>query len=690
MYDGDEGKSKILRTELVHGSENVVDFLVEFMYKAKLRIDICVDYTRPGLCIEIRKLMSAFIDAKKRQVKIRYITEMTKDNLDYCKKLIPIVDEFRHLNGIKGNFYVSEVEYAAPSTLHEKGKSSEMMIYSNIKEIVEHQQYIFDSFWSKAILAEQKVKEIEEGIEPEYFEVFTYRDRERVSQILFRPSKSVKKEALVLLPNVKSLIRVDRLGLIDHVIDASLRGATVKIICPLSEENSKVTRKIKERASAVKVINGNNTPYGMYIIDGEKFLKAEVREPEAETFSEAIGFCVYSNSKLSVNSFRSIFDLLWNQHTINEELKRADKMQRQFINIAAYELRTPIQPMLAMLRLRWKTNITKDELDESLDLMIRNAMRLKQLSEDILDVTIIESQSLNLRKEICDLNDLVRGTIDEYKRNQVIQSKNHIDIKYASSYAEVFVDVDKSRIAQVISNLLSNAFKFSKEGSIIVNIEPYERNSREVTVTVKDSGRGIDAEVITRLFEKFVSKSFQGTGVGLYISKNIVEGHGGRIWAENNADGKGATFYFTLPIIKSISHNANDNSNKQKRILIVDDEPDVNTVLKKVLEQGGFNVDSYDDPILALENFKAGSYDILLLDVKMPEMDGFQLYKKMKRIDSKVKVCFLTASEMYYERFRNEEELNEIPRDLFLQKPIENEDLIKKLNMIISQEHNYK
>jgi signal transduction histidine kinase len=130
----------------------------------------------------------------------------------------------------------------------------------------------------------------------------------------------------------------------------------------------------------------------MYIMDGEKFLKAEVREPEAETFSEAIGFCVYSNSKLSVNSFRSIFGLLWNQHTINEELKRADKMQKQFINIAAHELRTPIQPILGMLKLlRWKTYIGKDELDESLDLMIRNAMRLKQLSEDILDVRMIES-----------------------------------------------------------------------------------------------------------------------------------------------------------------------------------------------------------------------------------------------------------------------------------------------------------
>src|SRR5262249_17961830 len=126
------------------------------------------------------------------------------------------------------------------------------------------------------------------------------------------------------------------------------------------------------------------------------------------------------------------------------------------------------------------------------------------------------------------------------------------------------------------------------------------------------------------------------------------------------------------------------------KILIVDDELDVITVLKKVLEQGGFNVDSYDDSILALENFNAGSYDLVLLDIKMPEMDGFHLCREMKKIDSKVKVCFLTGSEMYYERFRNEEEFNDIDKALFLQKPIENEDLIKKINTVISQEHNYK
>ena len=138
------------------------------------------------------------------------------------------------------------------------------------------------------------------------------------------------------------------------------------------------------------------------------------------------------------------------------------------------------------------------------------------------------------------------------------------------------------------------------------------------------------------------------------------------------------------------TETTNYNS-KTKRVLIVDDEPDINTILKKVFEQNGFNADSYDDPILALENFKAGSYDLLLLDIKMPEMDGFHLCREMKKIDRKVKVCFLTASrEMYYERFRNEEEFNEIHKDLFLQKPIENEDLIKKINTIINQEHNNK
>ena len=198
--------------------------------------------------------------------------------------------------------------------------------------------------------------------------------------------------------------------------------------------------------------------------------------------------------------------------------------------------------------------ITREELNDSLSMITRNAIRLKQLSEDILDVTKIESQSLNLRKEVCDLNEIVRNSIEEYKRNQVIRSNTNTEIKYTFYVDKVFVEVDRSRIAQVISNLLSNAFKFTKEGSIIVNVELDQRNSR-ATVSVKDSGKGIDPEVVPRLFEKFASKSFQGTGLGLFISRSIVEGHGGRIWTVNNnkvVDGqRGVTFYFTLPLVRS-------------------------------------------------------------------------------------------------------------------------------------------
>jgi CheY-like chemotaxis protein len=125
------------------------------------------------------------------------------------------------------------------------------------------------------------------------------------------------------------------------------------------------------------------------------------------------------------------------------------------------------------------------------------------------------------------------------------------------------------------------------------------------------------------------------------------------------------------------------DNGKMKNILIVDDEPDVCTVLKQVLEQYGFSADSYDDPILALENFKTGLYELLLLDIKMPEMNGFLLYQEMKKIDNKIKVCFLTASEMYYEEFRKEEFCG-LDKDLFLRKPIRNEDLFNEISRIIN------
>jgi DNA-binding response OmpR family regulator len=124
--------------------------------------------------------------------------------------------------------------------------------------------------------------------------------------------------------------------------------------------------------------------------------------------------------------------------------------------------------------------------------------------------------------------------------------------------------------------------------------------------------------------------------------------------------------------------------NKKKRVLIVDDEPDVTLVLKQVLDENGFEADSYDEPRLALNNFKANMYDLLLLDIKMPDINGLDLYQEMRKIDDKVKVCFLTASEMFYEKFRKEEPYCKFDKELFIAKPIENEELLDHLNRVIN------
>jgi signal transduction histidine kinase len=237
----------------------------------------------------------------------------------------------------------------------------------------------------------------------------------------------------------------------------------------------------------------------------------------------------------------------------NEQLKINDKMQKEFINIAAHELRTPIQPILSLTQIL-RSDIKDAKQHELLDITIANARRLRRLSENILDATRVESKSLKLKKEQFNLNDAITDTLDEIITNGELRNEKNIKIMYQPQ--DIFVEADKCKIIQVMSNILNNAVKFTREeggGTISITAERKEENDQKaaVVVTVKDTGTGIDPEIIPRLFSKFATKSYQGTGLGLYISKGIVEAHGGRIWAENNADGeKGATFYFSLPLSK--------------------------------------------------------------------------------------------------------------------------------------------
>jgi signal transduction histidine kinase len=237
--------------------------------------------------------------------------------------------------------------------------------------------------------------------------------------------------------------------------------------------------------------------------------------------------------------------------TKNEQLAIHDRMQKEFINIAAHELRTPTQAIIGFSEL---LEIEPERNESYTDPILRNAKRLHRLANDILDVTRIESQSLNLSKELFNLNDLL-VTIIEDRQRQIEKDGKDKDLKliYSAKSENILVVADKDRITQVISNLLDNAIKFTNQGIISIIIDKRHNsssNNQEVIVTVKDTGTGIHPDILPRLFSKFASKSFQGTGLGLFISKSIIEAHGGKIWGENNPDGRGATFTFSLHIDK--------------------------------------------------------------------------------------------------------------------------------------------
>jgi two-component system sensor histidine kinase VicK len=544
----------------VHGTQ-VVNSLLDIFSSVSNTICVCCNSKFPSqlLSLEITKKTIA---AKSSLIEQRYLIEVVKDNIASCRNLIEVVgrnnSNFRHSDEVESNFVVSEKEYLGSITLKEPNQQA---IYSNMKDMVEQQHHVFEGLWNRAVPVRDKIAQVEEGKEAEFYEVIN--DYKKAQEKYIGLARSVDREALLLLANSKSMVRAYKLGVLDYLIEASSKkGALVRIVCPLSEENSEIVKTMSERAPDIRILNYDNASShsGLLIVDRAKLMRFELKEPKAEEFSEAIGFIIYSNSKASVESSKSFFELLWNERIQQEKLKEyeklkeADKMKTEFINVAAHELRTPVQPIIGLAEILHSNNKLTPQENEYLDVIIRNGKRLQQLADDILDVTKIESQSLKLKNEGFDLQELATAIVNEY-RQIIAKSNRNVKLEYRLKSGQrvtnsLFIYADKVRMSQVLSNLLANAIKFTEEGSIVVTAEINDENKNSIVVSVQDSGAGIDSEIQPHLFTKFASKSFQGTGLGLFISKSIIEAHGGEMWAENNSDGRGATFYFTLPMQK--------------------------------------------------------------------------------------------------------------------------------------------
>ncbi len=575
----------------MHRTE-VINAILDIFSNANHRIDVCGNSNFPLKISSFESVKKVVIAAKNRGIGLRFIIEITKENLHYCKDLMKITDELRHMDQIEANFGLNETEYLGSITLQEEALQA---TYSNVKEVVEQQQFIFDTLWSKATPAEQKIREIEEGIEPEVIE--TIRNPFEIQKIAFELVKSARDEILLVFSTANAFHRQERTGMIKLLKEAAVgRRVQIRILTPIDDLIKGIAQKLireqqqqnQPRIDIRFIGRFSQTKIRILVVDKASSLVVELKDDSKESSYEAMGLATYSNSKSTVLSYVSIFETLWMQTELyeqlvesnnglakayeqleaaNEQLKVHEKMQKEFINVASHELRTPIQPILGLSEVL-HAKIKDTEQRQLLDTITRNAKRLQRLTDDILDVTKIESQSLKLNKERCNLNDVITNVIDDMIINREFKKENNNgddNIKLEYRPKDIFVEVDRVRVTQVISNLLNNAIKFTKEGKITITIEKKD-NEEVAVISIKDTGIGIDSEVFPKLFSKFASKSYQGTGLGLFICKSIVEAHDGKIWAENNNNNtqekKGATFYFTLPTINRI--------NRQQNVKVVD------------------------------------------------------------------------------------------------------------------------
>ncbi len=528
---------------------------------------------------------------------IRWICNIQKESLEIVKMFLDMGMQIRHAKNLTPmSFALGDKEINATIEKMEEGKMVQSLLTSNEPLYIKHFHSILENLWYSGIDAIDRIKELEQDIESEGIGII--RNPFEVQNLVFDLLRLAQEEILIVFSTANAFHRQEKAGSIKLLTEIALKkgnNVNIKILTPFDNKLQKTKielenvkkddddNQIKEdyykkkqiedvqeeknnhqqqrsKKIQIKFIeNQSQTTVSILIVDRKNSLIAELKDDTKDTSIEAIGLATYSNSKPTVLSYVSMFETLWLQTELLDLLKIQDKIQKEFINVAAHELRTPIQPILGISDLLY-SQIDDQEQRKLLEVIIRNANRLTQLTNDILNVAKIETGTLQIKKERFNLYDLISTLISQYKTSSSkdIETKN-VNFLYIAEEHNLTIEADKGLLYQVLDNLLSNAIKFTKriddddDGDAIITIttkrgESNDNNNNNIIVSVKDNGTGIDQEIMPRLFSKFATKSEAGTGLGLFISKNIIKAHGGRIWAENNIDGKGATFRFTLPI----------------------------------------------------------------------------------------------------------------------------------------------
>ena len=382
--------------------------------------------------------------------------------------------------------------------------------------------------------------------------------------------------------------------------------------------------------------------------------ESPVMFPSRVTEVEQLRESLCSTSDLLRSREKLLSEHLLHSNAARAEAEKANRAKSEFLANMSHELRTPLGIVLGITDLVAKDMITPEEREKNLEIMRRNGERLLRLINDILDLEKVEAQKLTMENIEFSFPDLISEIITDF---QAVAKEKNLDLLVTSQGAVPRIVIsDPVRLRQVVDNILANAIKFTENGTIEFNLKA---DGGAIEITVKDSGIGLTEEQQNCLFEPFTqgdsshTRKYGGTGLGLALAKRIAQALGGDVNLIESVLGKGSTFMISLNLRLGKRNDVSNISGKVestrpanlsgRNILLAEDSPDNAALFVMYLKHAGANVDVAENGLEAVNKVRTKNYDLVLMDIQMPVMDGFKATKELRKQGFKLPIIALTA-----------------------------------------------
>ena len=543
------GAAPVVQTRLMEGETDILRSMKKVIEASDELVGCTTIGALETLLDELPDALAGVVKRRKSEGGgIRWVTSINVKDAEIVEKCLRMGIHVRHTSRLPPlSFECSRDSLVASIQAREEALSMQNVLTSNEPAYVTHFRLVFEEIWKNGVDGRKWLDDIRRGLENSSVEIIE--NAHEAMKVAWTMVES-GTEVLMMFATPNAFLRQIKDEAFERL--KAIRGpateAKVKLLIPDDERITPIIETLGGGLPSVefRLMNKSlKTKISILIVDRTKTMVFETKDDSKEDLYEALGVATYTESRSLAESYATIFEGLWKQTELYEQLEVHDKMQRDFVNIAAHELRTPVQAIINYAEL---AKTFKESREEYYDKLLKSVLRLHRLTEDILDAARIESRTLRLNKEVFLLNEVLRSSLDDQRR---AAAKKHLKL-HLGQPEPIYVFGDKSRVTQVLGNLLNNSIKFTDEGNVTLSGR-VDKRAGKVVISVSDTGMGIDRDLLPHLFARFMAKSQSGTGLGLFISKNIIEEHGGRIWVESSEPGKGSTIMFELPISSTIS-----------------------------------------------------------------------------------------------------------------------------------------